>query len=160
LRLWSLSSRPWDTSRLLIWRMLRSNADKIYLSESLDQPFVLFTCWRNSPPHDKTGTFVIFWVQGRLLKGILLLYLNCITIHWFGTPLTCISLLFLLHRVKWELGEYITKWYRCSERLRVEAGGGEFLVHTRWSGGLGYLRRGKWIRDERFIFYWFNLSSL
>jgi hypothetical protein len=27
---------------------------------------------------------------------------------------------------------------------------GESLAHTRWSGGMGYLRRGKRIRDERF----------
>ena len=23
--------------------------------------------------------------------------------------------------------------------------------HTRWSGGMGYLWRGKWIRDEKFV---------
>jgi hypothetical protein len=40
---------------------------------------------------------------------------------------------------------------RCSERLRGKSGGGETLGHTRWSGGMGYLRRGKWIRDERFV---------
>jgi hypothetical protein len=32
---------------------------------------------------------------------------------------------------------------RCRERLRVKDGGGESLTHTRWSGEMGYLRRGK-----------------
>ena len=32
---------------------------------------------------------------------------------------------------------------RCSERLRVKAGGGESLAHARWSEEMGYLRRGK-----------------
>jgi hypothetical protein len=35
--------------------------------------------------------------------------------------------------------------------LRAKAGGGESLAHTRWSGGRGYRRRGKWIRGERFV---------
>ena len=39
----------------------------------------------------------------------------------------------------------------CSKRLRVEAEGDENLTHSRWSGGMGYLRRGKWIRDEKFV---------
>ena len=29
--------------------------------------------------------------------------------------------------------------------------GGESLPHTLWSGGIRYLRRGKWIRDEMFV---------
>ena len=33
--------------------------------------------------------------------------------------------------------------FRCSERLRDKIGG-ENLVHTRWSGAMGYLRRGKY----------------
>ena len=32
---------------------------------------------------------------------------------------------------------------RCGERLRVKAEGGKILAHTRWTGGRGYLRRGK-----------------
>ena len=39
----------------------------------------------------------------------------------------------------------------CSERLRGKPGGGESLGHNRWSGGMRYLRRGKWIRDETFV---------
>ena len=35
--------------------------------------------------------------------------------------------------------------------LRDKSGGGESLTHTRWSVGIGYLRRGKWIRDEKFV---------
>jgi len=37
------------------------------------------------------------------------------------------------------------------ERLRVKAGEGESLTHTRRSVGMGCLRRGKWIRDEKFV---------
>ena len=29
-------------------------------------------------------------------------------------------------------------------------GGRESLSHTRWIGGMKYLRRGEWIGDERF----------
>jgi hypothetical protein len=29
--------------------------------------------------------------------------------------------------------------------------GGKRFTHTRWSGGRGYLRRGKWIRNEKFV---------
>jgi hypothetical protein len=39
---------------------------------------------------------------------------------------------------------------RFSERSSTE-GGGEILTHTRCSGGIGYLRSGKWIRDEKFM---------
>ena len=38
-----------------------------------------------------------------------------------------------------------------SERRRGTDVGGESLTHTRWSGGRGYLRRGKWIRDEKCV---------
>ena len=48
------------------------------------------------------------------------------------------------------LGEYI-KGGSFSERLTAKAEGGEILAHTRWSGGMGYLRRGNRIRDERFV---------
>ena len=35
------------------------------------------------------------------------------------------------------------------ERLRVKDGGVEIIVqHTMWIGGMGYLRKGKWIRDR------------
>jgi hypothetical protein len=41
-----------------------------------------------------------------------------------------------------------------SESLR-DTSGGEILTiiltHTRWTGGMGHLRRGKWITDERFV---------
>jgi hypothetical protein len=37
--------------------------------------------------------------------------------------------------------------YRCYE----STGGYKILSHTRWSGGRGYLRRGKWMGDERFV---------
>ena len=33
---------------------------------------------------------------------------------------------------------------RCCERQRSKAGGWQSLTHTRWIGGRGYLRRGKW----------------
>ena len=32
-----------------------------------------------------------------------------------------------------------------------KAGEGESLAHTGWSGEMGYLRRGKWIRVEKFV---------
>ncbi len=35
-----------------------------------------------------------------------------------------------------------------NESVRVKNGGGS-LEHTTWSGGIGYRRREKWIRDER-----------
>ena len=36
-----------------------------------------------------------------------------------------------------------------AEELKLE---GVKASHTlRWSGEMGYLRRGKWIRDERFV---------
>ena len=38
-------------------------------------------------------------------------------------------------------GEIYYKGCRCGERLRAKAEG--CLTHTRWSGGRGYLRRGK-----------------
>ncbi len=40
---------------------------------------------------------------------------------------------------------------RCIERLRAKAAGGENLGHMRWSGGMRYISRGKWIRDEMFV---------
>ena len=36
-------------------------------------------------------------------------------------------------------------------RVRGTSGGCESLTHTRWIGGMRYLRRGKWIRDEMFV---------
>ena len=36
-------------------------------------------------------------------------------------------------------------------RLRVKVEGREILVHTRWNGGMGDLRSGKWIRDDNFV---------
>ena len=39
---------------------------------------------------------------------------------------------------------------RCSKRLRAEAGGGESLAHKVERVKMKYLRRGKWIRDEKF----------
>jgi hypothetical protein len=57
----------------------------------------------------------------------------------------------LLYRIKRELGGIYKKGCRCYERLRAKAGGGESLEHTRWSGEMGYLRKGKWIRDEKFV---------
>ncbi len=50
-----------------------------------------------------------------------------------------------------ELGKIYKKGCRCSESLRAKDEG-ENLTHTRWSGGMGYLRRVKWIRDEKFFF--------
>ena len=40
---------------------------------------------------------------------------------------------------------------RCCERQRAKAGGWRSLAHSRWSGGRGYLRRGKWRGCERFV---------
>jgi len=37
------------------------------------------------------------------------------------------------------------------ERLKAKTGGSKSLTHTGWRGGRGYLRRGKWIGDERFV---------
>ena len=33
-------------------------------------------------------------------------------------------------------------------RPKDKTGGGEILTHTRWIGGMGYQRTGKWISDE------------
>jgi hypothetical protein len=33
----------------------------------------------------------------------------------------------------------------------AKAGGGETLARTRLGGGMGYLRKGTWIRDEKFV---------
>ncbi len=41
--------------------------------------------------------------------------------------------------------------YRCYERLKPKTGGSKSIVYTRWSGGRGDLRRGKWIGFERFV---------
>jgi hypothetical protein len=41
----------------------------------------------------------------------------------------------------------------CSERLRAKSGKDEILAQTRWSGKIGYLRRGKWISDENRLIY-------
>ena len=40
---------------------------------------------------------------------------------------------------------------RCGEWQRDTTGGRRSLTHTRWNGGRGYLRRGKWIGDKRFV---------
>ena len=42
----------------------------------------------------------------------------------------------------------------CGDRLTAKAGGGESLAHTRWSGGIGYLTRGKWISLRREVCEW------
>ena len=39
---------------------------------------------------------------------------------------------------------------RCYERLNAKTGGSKRLTHSRWSGGRGYLRRGKMVGYERF----------
>ncbi len=36
------------------------------------------------------------------------------------------------------------------ERLKAKTGGSKSLSHTRWSGGRGYLRRGKRTGGDRF----------
>ena len=46
-------------------------------------------------------------------------------------------------------GEYINRGVWCYERLKAQSGGSKILSHTRWTGGRGYLRRGKRIGDER-----------
>ena len=38
-----------------------------------------------------------------------------------------------------------------SEGLRTKTGRGENLRRVGGSGKMGYLRRGKWIRDEMFV---------
>ena len=40
---------------------------------------------------------------------------------------------------------------RCSERQKGKPCGGRSLANTRWSGGRGCLRRGKWRGGERFV---------
>ncbi len=47
-------------------------------------------------------------------------------------------------------GESINMVVGVVRDLKAKAGGDESLAHTRWSGGMGNLRRGKRIRDERF----------
>ena len=47
-----------------------------------------------------------------------------------------------------------TKGGRCDKRLRAKTEGGQILEHTRWCrwrGERGYLRRGKWMGDERSV---------
>ena len=50
---------------------------------------------------------------------------------------------------KRELGRIYKKGCRCGKRRRVKLED-MTVAYTRWSEGRGYLRRGKWIGDERF----------
>ncbi len=51
--------------------------------------------------------------------------------------------------------KYVNRCVGVTSEILRDTSGGEILTiiltHTRWTGGMGHLRRGKWITDERFV---------